>query len=383
MTVVELTAGDFARVGLAAGSEGLLGLQAIAAIRAAFATWVGVGPGGVIVFPFSSLQPVPKPLQHQRDGRGRLPPGVTTDGARHPVWWLDAHTKWRDADEDELGYGARLTSELADRGLHLPGHGPVDVLASRLGWPPGDPEGDRRIRAYAEGGWDPELSRLEIGPRPGAGSGGAVRRQEHKVLARTLLAPRLALLEVAQQRLEAGDRRARDAEQAVVAATDRELAELAATVIAAAAALARGARADRRTVLARRATLASAVEAMTGRLERHERAAAACCGRPAADAGELYREAARVVGLVQAGPADDERLAALVAQLERWRLQAAGTAHAARHATIGAPTAGARRAGDDARGRRPATMTHQRQGLPGPDRPQGLGDLGDVLVVPI
>lgn len=158
-------------------------------IRAAFVSWLGVNSRGVIVFPLGSIQPVPKPVQHRPDGRGRLPSRVTPEGARHPVWWLDAYTKWKDPDEDELGYGLRLMWALDARDLLVPGDGPVDVLAGRLGWALGDPKIDARITAYARGAWDGELCRLELGPKPmrASRSGAGRDRDCHKRQARQIV----------------------------------------------------------------------------------------------------------------------------------------------------------------------------------------------------
>lgn len=183
--VVEVTAADFARVGLDPATESLLAPCTVDAVRVDFARWLGVTAAAVIAFPFASLPPVPKPGRHRADGRGRLPPTVTRQGAGHPVWWLDAHTAWQDPEEDDLAYGVRLALELASREVTLPDDGPVDLLTTRLGWPVDDGETAARVSRYAHGGWDPDLCRLELAPLP-YGSGG---RHERQRAARTLLAP--------------------------------------------------------------------------------------------------------------------------------------------------------------------------------------------------
>lgn len=322
MTTAPLTAEDFAAAGLDPATETILTADEAGAIGRAFAGWLGIGLRGVIVFPFASLQPVPRPRRATADGRRRLPPSITPEGARHPAWWLDAHTAWQDAGEDDLAYGVRLGLELEHRGASLPGDGPIDALASGLGWPLGDPVTDARVAAYAAGAWDPELCRFELHPHP-ATNGLTALRADFRRQARELLAPRLALLEVIRARRWTGDRAALSDELALVHRLEGDLDGLVEEVRRCGEQLRQraGQSDDRRPLLACRQALASSVESLIGALSdlddasRRHRARPDDTGHP----GSRHRDAAALVGAVYATPGDDQPYQALDGRLEAWR----------------------------------------------------------------
>jgi hypothetical protein len=194
--VVVLTGSDFARHGLDPARDRPLTAVTVEELRIACGRWAGVRPQGVVAFPFASLAPIPLPVRARPGGAGRLPATVTTAGARHPVWWLDPAVSARDPGEAPLAYGVRLALEVGRRGLSGPDGTPLDALAL-LGWAPGDPEIDGRLRRYARGGWDPDLARFTLPPP----AGGQRRRAQLRAEAASYLAPRLALLAELEERL--------------------------------------------------------------------------------------------------------------------------------------------------------------------------------------
>jgi hypothetical protein len=329
-----LTDHDLAAVGLDPRTETILTPEETDAIGTAFARWLGVGRRGVIVFPFTSLQPVPRPRLATADGRRRLPPGITAEGSRHPAWWLDAHTTWQDPDEDDLAYGVRLVLELERRGVAVPGDGPVDALASGLGWVLGDPVTDGRVAAYAAGGWDPALCRFELRPRPVAGLTGG--RANLRQMARQLLAPRLRLLEVMASRRCATSVRALQAERNLL---DREESDLDGQLEAvrrwSTQLRQRACHGEERgRLLAARQGLATAVESVIAAMEDLDQV----CRRHDArrenpeDRRTRYRQAAALVGAVYASPAADPPHQALHLRLDAWRQAASQSAVDARRA---------------------------------------------------
>ena len=333
MTTASLTAEDLARVGLDPATETILTAEETNAIGRAFAGWLGIGQRGVIVFPFTSLQPLPRPRKATPDGRGRLPPGITAEGSRHPAWWLDAHTAWQDPAEGDLAYGVRLALELERRGVSVPGDGPIDALASGLGWPLGDPATDARVAAYAAGGWNPELCRFELHR---ATNSGAAPRADVQRRARQLLAPRLALIEVLRARRSACDRAALNAELGLVDRLEEALDRLIEQIRRDGDQLCRRARHhdDRNRLLPARQALASSVESLTAALNdlddasrRHQ----AHRDSPV-DPERRRREAAVLIGAVYADPEDDAPYRALHGQLEAWRVAGTQTADASREA---------------------------------------------------
>ena len=328
-----LTAEDLARVGLDPTTETILTAEETDAIGHTFAGWLGIGQRGVIVFPFTSLQPLPRPRRATPDGRGRLPPGITAEGSRHPAWWLDAHTAWQDPAEGDLAYGVRLALELERRGASVPGDGPLDALASGLGWPIGDAVTDARVAAYAAGGWDPELCRFELHP---ATNSGAASRAEVQRRASQLLAPRLALLEVLRARSSAGDRDALNAELGLVDRLEEALDRLVDQVRRDGGQLCQRARQhdDRSRLLPAREALASSVESLTAALNDLDNASRRhrAHGDGAVDPGRRRREAAALVGAVYADPEDDAPYRVLHGQLEAWRVAGTQTADASRGA---------------------------------------------------
>ncbi len=330
-----LSAADYARVGLDPATETILTAEETEAIGHAFAGWLGVGPRGVIVFPFTSLQPVPRPRRATADGRRRLPPGITTEGSRHPVWWLDAHTTSRDPDEGDLAFGVRLALEVEHRGVSVAGDGPVDVLAAGLGWILGDTVTDARVAAYANGGWDPDLCRFELRPHP-AGDGVPAGRAELQRQARQFLGPRLALLEVLDARRKEGYMAALNAELDLLDRLEGALDGLIEHVRGCGEDLRRrsGNGDDRGHVLAARHGLAASVESLTAALEDLDDASRrhrAHGDRPV-DAGMRQGEAAALIGAIYAAPGAEPRYRALHARLEGWRIVAAETAEATRGA---------------------------------------------------
>jgi hypothetical protein len=325
---------DLAGVGLDPRTEAILTTDETDAIATAFARWLGVGRRGVIVFPFTSLQPVPRPRLATADGRRRLPPGITAEGSRHPAWWLDAHTAWQDPDEDDLAYGVRLVLELERRGVAVPGDGPLDALASGLGWVLGDPVTDARVAAYAAGGWDPALCRFELRPRPVAGLTGSRADLQHR--ARQLLGPRLRLIEVLASRRAATVARTLQAERTLL---DREEADLDGRVAAVrrwSAQLRHQARHgdERERLLIDRQGLATAVESVIDAMEDLHQLCWRHGGRHVdpEDRRTRHRQAAALMGAVYASPAADSPHQALHLRLDVWRQAASQSAVAARRA---------------------------------------------------
>lgn len=332
-----LTAADFARAGLDPATETILSVEQTEAIGHDFARWLGVGARGVIAFPFTSLQPVPRPRTATADGRRRLPPAITTGGSRHPAWWLDAHTAWQDPDESDLAYGVRLALELERRGVSVPGDGPVDALAAGLGWALGDPVTDRRVAAYAAGGWDPDLCRFELRPHP-CGNELPVSRAERQRQARELLGPRLMLLDILRARGAAHDRATLNAEVAGIDRLEGDLDGLVDDAHRRGEQLHRLAQHgdDRGRLLRARQRLASSVDSLTAALEALDDA----CRRHQADPtkavepGKRRHEAAALIGAVYAAPRTDAPYEALGLRLHSWRRAAAQSAEATRR-TLG------------------------------------------------
>ncbi|MGI8752230.1 MAG: hypothetical protein ACR2MN_07955 [Acidimicrobiales bacterium] len=334
--VATLSAGEMVGAGLDPARETILSAEEADAIGEAFARWLGVGRRGVIAFPFSSLQPVPRPRRSAADGRGRLPPGITAEGARHPAWWLDAHTAWQDPDESDLAYGVRLALELEGRGVSVPGDGPIDALASGLGWTLGDPVTDARVAAYAAGAWDPDLCRFELRPDPGRDRLTAARAHLQGQ-ARQLLGPRLALLEILRARRSAGRQAELDAELALVERLEGDLDGLMDDVRRRGGQLDRQARcgAERSRLLTARQGLASSMESLLAALEELDDLSRRHRAHPAAgmvEPGVGRRHAAALIGAVYAAPGADPPYQALHLGLDRWRLAATRTADTARRA---------------------------------------------------
>lgn len=357
---VALTAGDYAGVGLDPATETILTAEETNAVGRAFARWLGLGTGGVIVFPFTSLQPVPRPRRATEDGRRRLPPGITAEGSRHPAWWLDGHTSWQDPDEDDLAYGVRLALELERRGASVPGDGPIDALASGLGWPLGDPVTDARVAAYAAGTWDPDLCRFELRPAP-VGSGLPAARAELQRQARALLDPRLALLELVNARRSALYRASLGIERNRIDHLDGDLDDLIEDVRHGGDELRQRARRgdDRGRLLPARQSLATSVESLIAalgdlddasrRLRAHHAGTAKSgavdsgaaesgaadsetADSETADAGMRRRQGAALLGAVYAAPGAEPPYRTMHLHLETWRHAATRTAEAARRA---------------------------------------------------
>ncbi|MDQ2727825.1 MAG: hypothetical protein M3Y91_08190, partial [Actinomycetota bacterium] len=335
-----LRAEDLAVTGVDPATETILTAEETDAIGDAFARWLGVGGRGIIVFPFTSLQPLPRPRRPTADGRRRLPPGITPEGARHPAWWLDAHTTWQDPDESDLAYGVRLALELEHRGVSIPGDGPIDALASGLGWAAADPVTDARLAAYAAGAWDADLCRFELGPGPD-GDRRPGGRAELQRQARQLLAPRLELLETLRARRSALHHATLSAERTLVERLEADLDGLVDGVRVHGEKLAWQARHgdDRGRLLTARQSLASSMEALLAALEDlddarwrhgapHDPTARGAVGREAGRPGKRHREAAALIGAVYATPAEEAPYLALHRGLEAWRPAATRTADA-------------------------------------------------------
>lgn len=340
VVVAPLAAQDYVRVGLDPASETILTAEETNAVGRAFASWLGVGTGGVIVFPFTSLQPVPRPRRATADGRGRLPPGITAEGSRHPAWWLDDHTVWQDPDEDDLAYGVRLALGLERCGASVPGDGPIDALASGLGWPLGDPVTDARVAAYAAGTWDPDLCRFELRPEH-PGDAPPAARAELRRQARALLDPRLALLDIVNARRSASYRAALDAERNRIDHLEGDLDGLIDDVRRGGDELRRRAgRGDERgRLLPARQALATSVESLVEALDdlddaslrmRAHHASGADTGT--VDAGTRRRQGAALLGAVYAAPGAEPPYWTMHLHLEGWRLAATRTAEGARRA---------------------------------------------------
>ncbi len=360
VVVAALTAGDYAGAGLDPAAETILAGEETDAIGHAFTRWLGVGTGGVIVFPFTSLQPVPRPRRATADGRGRLPPGITAEGSRHPAWWLDGHTSRQDPDEDDLAYGVRLALELERRGVSVPGDGPLDALASGLGWPIGDPVTDARVAAYARGSWDPDLCRFELRPDP-AGDGPPASRGELQRQARELLGPRLALLRTVNARRAAGYRATLGTERSLVDRLEGDVGGQIEEVRRGADDLCQRAHEgeDRDRLLPSRQSLATSVESLVSVLDDLDGASRRIGARRASavdpgtgdpgtlepgtlepgtiepgtvDAGMRRRQGAALLGAVYAAPGAEPPYRALHLHLETWRLDATRMAEATRRA---------------------------------------------------
>jgi len=91
--------------------------------------------------------------------------------AGHPVFWLDRQTRRQRDGEADDAYAIRLFLELVDRG-YLDGEtGRMRNPLVELGVDARDPAARDRLVAYRDGGWDPGLCGLVVGPRPGAPPG--------------------------------------------------------------------------------------------------------------------------------------------------------------------------------------------------------------------
>jgi len=335
--VVELSAGDFARRGLDPLTDAPLADAAVDALRQSLARWLGIGSGGVIGFPFASLPPVPKPYSRRGAGGRRLPPGITCAGAGHPLWWLDGHSAWRDPDEGELAYGVRLILELHHRGLWIPGEGPVDVLATRLAWPPDGAERRARVASCAAGGWDRELSQLELEP-------GGPGRADLRRAAQEFLAPRLDLGEVLGARMAGARRSALVESLRLMEQLDRARPHLALRVERAAGEFrdqARKGGAQPATVELRR-NLTRALEALVANVDRHAHTAPGGGGvaipplsgdptgaEPTGSAARASRAAA-ILGAIDADPAAAEPFRVLNDEVTVWLRQCADRSEATR-----------------------------------------------------
>ncbi|MDQ6782790.1 MAG: hypothetical protein M3063_04980 [Actinomycetota bacterium] len=313
-------------MGLAPAAETILSAPDVETVRAAFCGWLGVGSRGVIVFPFTSLQPVPRPRRATADGRRRLPRSITAEGARHPLWWFDAHTMWQDPDEDDLAYGVRLVLELEGRGLVIPDEGPVDALATGLGWELGDSVTDARVAAYAAGGWDPDLCRFELPPGP-------VARGELRRRAAAFLAPRLAMLESLEAHCATTDQAARCAESIHVDRLGATLGGLVDDVRRCGRQLHHQASEDirgadhRSQLLAARQDLASSLESLAGALDDLDNLTWPRQAPPKhqVDSDQRRHEIAAMIGAIYATPASDPPYRALERRLEAWRVDASLT----------------------------------------------------------
>jgi len=337
--VVELSAGDFARRGLDPRTDAPLADAAVGALRQSLARWLGIGPGGVIGFPFASLPPVPRPYGRRGPGGRRLPPGITCAGAGHPLWWLDSHSAWRDPDEGELAYGVRLVLELHHRGLWIPGEGPVDVLATRLAWPPDGAERRARVATCAAGGWDRELSQLELGP-------GGPGRADLRRAAQEFLAPRLELGEVLEARMAGARRSALGESLRLMEQLDRARPHLALRVERAAGELRDHARrgGSRPATLELRRNLTRALDELVAGVDRHAHTApgGATVAKPTRSAERASRAAA-ILGAIDADPAAAEAFQVLDDEVAVWLRQCADRSEATRAGLAAAlPPAGRR-----------------------------------------
>ena len=107
---------------------------------------------------------VPRPVFGPPDGSRRLPAGLDPLAARDPTWWLDDETKaQRDGESDEA-YAIRIHLELLARGQvdpeSLVWHNPLRDVGIDVR----TPGGRARVIAYRDGGDDPELRALVVGP---------------------------------------------------------------------------------------------------------------------------------------------------------------------------------------------------------------------------
>ncbi len=131
--------------------------------RAAFSAETGLGPEAIVVSSFG-YPSVPRPIAGQFDGSYRLPPTLEPLAARDPTWWLDDETKSRRAGEDDELYIIRIHLELLARQLVDPEslvfHNPLRALGIDVR----TPSGRARIQAYRDGGADPEICALVLGP---------------------------------------------------------------------------------------------------------------------------------------------------------------------------------------------------------------------------
>ncbi|MDQ6840686.1 MAG: hypothetical protein M3137_20700, partial [Actinomycetota bacterium] len=223
--------------------------------------------------------------------------------------------------------------ELDRRRMSVPGDGPIDALATGLGWALGDPVTEARVAAYAAGGWDPDLCRFELRPEPPTDTS-VTGRTECGRRARHLLGPRLALLEALDDRRWKTYTTKLSSELGLVERLNDDLDSLVEDVRRASGQLRdlADAHGNGDGLLTARQVLASSVEALAGTVDdldavsrRHQ--------HPSPDPvepGQRHRQAAALVGAVYACPGSGPPHRALRERVEAWRACGVRTAAQAR-----------------------------------------------------
>jgi hypothetical protein len=126
---------------------------------------MGVGPEGVLVS-FFGFPTMPKPVPAGPGGVNRLPPKIHIKWAGHPALWLDESQRLQRPGESEQAWLVRLYLELTVRGYMQEEDDGSITWTDALMVDDIDVESDLdasvRVKAWIDGGADPDLDTLRL-----------------------------------------------------------------------------------------------------------------------------------------------------------------------------------------------------------------------------